>query len=166
MAFILVEYLYLEVFPKVGGTEGVADGRAGFRARRARNERAIGLGKLNLDDDADDFFLIAVILLGLLGAVVHDALAGELGDESERSEESDRRDIGTGFGHREQLCVFRKQVGEVLSVALAEEIGFADGFFGEGSGHGKGRRRQQQDSYEKAGRGAEPLTHLGSPLEH
>ena len=144
----------MEVFPKVGGTEGVADGRARAGARRARNERAVRRRKLNLDNDADEFFQLAVILRGLLGAIVHGALAGMLRDKSERSEESDRRDVGTGFRHREHLYVFRKQVGEVLSVALAEKVGVADGFFGEWSVHGEGRRGQQKDSCEKAGKGA------------
>jgi hypothetical protein len=134
---VFVENLNLKVLPKIIGAQSVTDGNAGPGAGRARNHRAISWSKLNFHKDSDNLRLAAMIELGLLGAVVHRALAGQLGEESKRRQESDRRNVGARVGRREESYVFAEKVSEVLVIALAEEIGFANGFGGKGSIHGE-----------------------------
>jgi hypothetical protein len=69
--------------------------------------------------------LTAVVEESLLGVVVADVVTGELGKLRERREKSNGRDVRPGLGQRERLDVLAQ---EGCIVALAKEIGFADGF--------------------------------------
>ena len=73
---------------------------------------------------------------GLLGAVTGGVLAGLLDEYSERSEESDRDNVRTGFRRLQKPCVFVEESGHGFVTALAEEIGSADGLIGQGSVEG------------------------------
>ncbi len=46
-----------------------------------------------------------------------------------------------GFGRRKKFCVFVEKSGHGVVAALAEEVGFADGFVGERSVEGECGRR-------------------------
>src|SRR5271168_2711028 len=94
-----------EIFPEIVRAFGKANGGAGPGACWRGNQGGVGLGQLNLDDDADDFILIAMILLGLLGTVVHGALVGLLDEKGEWGEEADRGYVRARLGHGEKLGV-------------------------------------------------------------
>ena len=141
---VFVENLDEKILPKIIGAQSITDGRAGPGAGRARNYCAIGWSKLNLHQDSDNLRLAAMIELGLLGAVVHRALAGQLGEESKRRQESDRRNVWARVGRREESHVFAEKLSEVLVIALAEEIGLANGFGREGSVKSEGGRHEQE----------------------
>jgi hypothetical protein len=96
------------------------------------------MGKLDLNDDSHEFGLIAMIECGLLGAVTGGVLAGLLDEKGEGSEESDGGDVGTRFQWRKEFRVFVEESGHRFVMALAEEIGFADGLIGEGRVEGEG----------------------------
>jgi hypothetical protein len=66
-----------------------------------------------------------------------------LGSEGERCEESDGSDVGAGLGWGEIRGVLVEEAGQGFIVALAEEVGFADGLIGQGAVESKGGRGQQ-----------------------
>src|SRR5437660_12519497 len=100
----------------------------------------------------------------LLSAIAGSMLAGLLDEKSERSEESDGRDVWAGFRRLQELCIFIEESGCGFVTALAEEVGFADSLVGQGSVEGEGGGRQENDGHEggdkRAGRGA---LHGGPP---
>jgi hypothetical protein len=106
----------------------------------------------NLDVDDNGFILGAMLLRGLLGTVVH-PLAGLLNEKGEAGKECDRRDVRAGFGPGQKNGVAIQEPGHGLVVALAEEIGFADGLVGQGSVEGEGGRGQKRSSDEDCGDG-------------
>jgi hypothetical protein len=126
-----VEDANLEVFPEVGGADLEADGGAGAGAGGFGNRGRIGLREENFDVDDNGFILGAMLLRGLLGAVVH-PLAGLLNEKGEGAR-NDGRDVRAGFGPGQKNGVAIQEPGHGLVVALAEEIGFADGLVGQGS---------------------------------
>ena len=114
---------------------------------------------MDFNGNLDRLILTAVIEPGLLGAVVADVLAGELSELGERSEKGNGGDVGAGFGHGEKLNVTGQ---EGCIVALAEEIGFADGLVGEGSIKGRGGQSPTK-SHEEAGENAKEVAHWAFP---
>src|SRR6266852_6243727 len=138
------ENLYLKILPEIVGPELV-------RLRCARASRcgggddgAVGVGKKDFDGDFDGFLMAAVIQCGLLRAVVSDERVRIVNELSERGEQCDRANIRTGFWRREVLGIFVKEARECAIVALAEEIGFADGFVRQRGVEGEGRRNQKK----------------------
>ncbi len=96
-----------------------------------------------------------MIEAGLLRAVVADVVAGELGELREGSEKSNGRDVRAGPGQREKFDVIAQ---ERCVVALAEEIGFANGLVGERNI--KGRSGQSYtNSDEEAGEDSKGMAH-------
>jgi hypothetical protein len=152
---VAVIHLDSEVFPEVRGTWDENGRRSGSRASRIGDESTIGCCEINLHGDLDGLFLIEVIEAGLLGTVRAETAIGELGELRERGEERDGRDVGAGLGRREKLDVSAQ---EGCIMALAEEIGFADGFVGERGIEGRGRQRHTK-SHEEAGEEMKEVAH-------
>ncbi len=143
-----IENLDLHVFPKYGGAELVADRRAGACAGGRGDYSAIRWREEDLNLDADDFRVRIVILFGLLSAVVG-LPAGILDEKGERGKERNGVDVRAGGGRRKNLGVTVKEAGHGVVMALTKEIGFADGFVGEGRLISQGERRQQQGRSEE-----------------
>src|SRR5712664_2894189 len=118
-----------KVLPEISGARNESRGGAGWRAAWIGDQSAIGIGEIDLDGDLDGLFFAVVVEERLLRAVVTNIVAGELCELREWGEKSDGRDVRAGFGQWEKLDVIGK---ERCIVTLAEEIGFADGFVGEG----------------------------------
>jgi len=133
--------LNVKVFPEVIRAGDKASRGTGLGTRGANDISAIGIGELDLHDDSYEFGLIAMIESRLLGAVTRGVLARLLDEKSEGSEESDGGNVRAGFRRREEFCVFVEESGHGVVMALAEEVGFADGLVGEGRVEGEGRRR-------------------------
>jgi hypothetical protein len=89
-----------------------------------------------------------MIKSGLLGAVAGGVLAGLLDEKSERGEKSDGGDVRARFGRRKETCVFVEEIGHGFVVALAEEVGFADGLVREWAIEGEGGWREKQGCHE------------------
>ena len=112
---------------------------------RGIEELAVGVGELDVDKYLNDFCaMFAVIDGSLLGAVVADESVREVDGLDEGGVERDRRDVRAGFGRLEEFCVFGEQAPEGAVVALAEEVGFADGLLGERGVEGEGGRCEEQ----------------------
>ena len=129
-------HLHVEIFPEIIRARDEAFWRTGAGTGRANDVGTIRIRELDLNDDSHKFGLIAMIESGLLGAVTGGVLAGLLDEYSERSEESDRDNVRTGFRRLQKPCVFVEERGHGFVTALAEEIGFADGLIGQGSVEG------------------------------
>jgi len=144
-------HLHVEIFPEIIRARDEAFWRTGAGTGRANDVGTIRIRELDLNDDSHKFGLIAMIESGLLGAVTGGVLAGLLDEYSERSEESDRDNVRTGFRRLQKPCVFVEESGHGFVTALAEEIGFADGLIGQGSveGEGGGRKQQERQEYGK-----------------
>ena len=118
---------------------------------RVLYETTIRSSELDVDEDLDEILLTLMVKTGLLGAVVPDVAIREEGELDKGSEEGDGRNIGTRIRRREVPCVFVENARNGSVMALAEEIGFADGFIGEdgvegGSwGSGQTKRQKQHD---------------------
>jgi hypothetical protein len=84
-----------------------------------------------------------MLLFGLLSTVV-DSLTGEENQAREGSKELDGRNIGAGVGRTEHLLVSGQKKSHGFVAALAEEVGFADGFVGERRVEGQRRTGEQQ----------------------
>src|SRR5713226_1699965 len=135
---VSVIHLDAEIFPEIVGARDQSRGRARSRGIWITDQSAIGIRQIDLNGDLDGLIVAAVIEKGLLGAVVTDVVAGELSELREGSEKGNGRDMRAGLGRREKLDVFAQ---ERCIVALAQEIGFADGFVGERSVEGECGRR-------------------------
>jgi hypothetical protein len=135
---VAAEELDAEIFPEVIRARNESRRRAGSSRSRVIHEAAVRIGKLNVNDDLHEFLLDWMIKAGLLSAVIADVTIGELCELDKWSEERDRRDVRTGFGRLEVLGVFVEEARNGSIVALAEEIGFADSFVGQGAVEGKG----------------------------
>src|SRR5690348_8867844 len=92
---------------------------------------AIGRGKPDLDNNADELRLFKVIELRLLGAVGEWMLVGVQGGEGVRGEKGNRCDVRTGFGLRKRDGIFSEEIGEYFVVVLTKKIGFADSGVGQ-----------------------------------
>ena len=136
--------LNVEVFPEVIRAGDEAGGGTGTGTRGANDVSAVRIGELDLHNDSYKFGLIAMIECRLLGAVTRSVLAGLLDEKSERSEEGDGGDVRTGFRRRKESGVFVEESGHGAVMALAEEVGFADGLVGEGRVEGDGWLAEQQ----------------------
>src|ERR1700674_3535851 len=143
------ENLYLKILPEIVGPELVR--LKPDRARRSGlgTDGAIRAGEKDFDGDFDGFRMRTVIQRGLLRAVVSAERVRVVNELGERREKCDRTDVGTGFWRRNVLGIFVKEAREGSVVALAEEIGFADGFVGErglkGEGSGRCQERGEED---------------------
>jgi hypothetical protein len=120
---VAVIHLDSEVFPEIIGARNESG-----RAIWIRDESAIGCSEIDFDSDLDELVLAEMIKPGLLSAETTDAVIGELGQLREGSEESNGRDVGACLGRREKLDVVDQ---ERCIMALAEEVGFAEGFIGQ-----------------------------------
>src|SRR5712691_4622983 len=100
-----------------------------------------------------------MIEAGLLSAVAADAVLGELSELREWGEKSNGRNVGAGLGRREKLDVFA-QVGCIM--ALAEEIGFADGLVGQGTVESESGRSKQQGRSENREAGPDGRGHYAN----
>ena len=125
---VVVGDLDLKVSPEIPRARDEGEWSTGARIGFRGQEGAVSRGQLDLNDNSHNLHPTAVIEAGLLSAVVADAALGELRELREWSEKSNRRDVGPGPGSRERLDVFAQ---ERCIVALAEEIGFADGLVGQ-----------------------------------
>ena len=138
---LVIKDLDLEVSPEITGPRDESRRCIGARACGRSKKCAIRRGKLDFDEDFDQLFLPEMIEAGLLSAVAADAVLGELSELREWGEKSNGRNVGAGLGRREKLDVFA-QVGCIM--ALAEEIGFADGLVGQGTVESESGRNKQQ----------------------
>lgn len=86
---------------------------------------------------------------GLLGAVAGGVLAGLLDEKSERGEKRDGGDVRASLGKRKETCIFVEEIGHGFVVALAEEVGFADGLIGEWAVEGEGGWSEEQGCREE-----------------
>jgi len=119
-------------------------------------------GQLDLNDDANELCLTAVVECGLLRAVVADETVGVCHKLNKRRQESDREYMRAGLGGRRALDVIAHQRRVRTVVTLAEEIGFADGLVGERSINGRGGQSHTK-SYEEAGEKAKEVAHWNFP---
>ena len=103
-------------------------------------ETAIGICQLNVNEDFHEILLRLMVKAGPLSAVVADVAIGEQSELDEGSEEGNGRNLGTQMWRREVPCVFVEKVRDCSVMALAEEIGFADGFVGQRSVKSEGGR--------------------------
>ena len=131
--------LNVEICPEIIGTGDEAGGRTGAGTGGTNDKRSIRIGKLDLNYDPYEFALVAMVERRLLSTVTGSVLAGLLDEKGEGSEESDRGDVGTRFRWQKEFRVFVEERGHRLVMALAEEIGFADGLVGQGCVEGEGR---------------------------
>ncbi len=138
---VFAENLNVEILPEIVGTRDEAFGRTGAGTCGTNDKRAIGIGELDLNNDSYEFALVAMIECCLLGAVAGGVLAGLLDEKRERREDGDGIDVWAGLGRRKKFCVFVEKSGHGVVAALAEEVGFADGFVGERSVEGECGRR-------------------------
>ena len=138
--FVVGENGDTEIAPEIGRSRnhlGVpAAGRIGID-----QHGAVGIGKTNGDEDLNDFGHVAVIELGLLRAVVGRVADGIENGLRERRVGSDGEDSRSVTGRREFVNVPGEKGGRRFVTALAEEVSFADGFFGERSGEGEDEDR-------------------------
>src|SRR5258708_7964051 len=153
------ENLYLKILPEIVGPELV-------RLRCARASRcgggddgAVGVGKKDFDGDFDGFLMAAVIQCGLLLAVVSDERVRIVNELSKRGEKCDRADIRTGFWRWQALGIFVEETHERTVMALAEEIGFADGFVRQRGVEGEGRRNQKKSGEDERESGSRECRH-------
>ena len=112
---------------------------------------AIGRGELDADKNENGVAAIAIILFRLLGAIVAGLLAREVDDLGVRSEQLDFGDVRTFFGESETSGVRSKHLRHFLVIALAEEVGVADGLAGQGKVKGKRGRSEKQARHENCG---------------
>src|SRR5580765_1302421 len=145
--FFAVEDGDLKIAPKIGRT------RKQSRLARARiggrDERGIGISEADSDLDLYSFGLTAVVYLSLLRAVVSDVVAGSQDRQRERRKVGDRRDLRAVVRNRKIQRVFFERAGDGFVVTLAEEVGFADGFFGKGSLESEGRLEEKNSGAEE-----------------
>ena len=94
-----------------------------------------------------------MVLSRLLGTVVGLA-AGVLDKKSEGCEKRGGIDMRTGGRRRKEFCVFAEEAGHGFVVALAEEVGFADGLVGERAVEREGGRCEEKGGGEKRSDGA------------
>jgi hypothetical protein len=133
---VAVIHLDSEVFPEIIGARDEKG-----RATWIGDECAIGRSEIDFDSDFDELILAEMIEPGLLSAVTADAVIGELSELREGSKKTNGRDVGACLGRREKLDVPGQ---EGCIVALAEEIGFTDGFVGERGVESKSGTGQEQ----------------------
>ena len=133
---VAVIHLDSEVFPEIIGARDEKG-----RATWIGDECAIGRSEIDFDSDFDELILAEMIETGLLGAVTTDAVIGELGELRKGGEKSNGRDVGACLRRWEKLDVIAQEGG---IVALAEEVGFADGFVGERGVESKSGTGQEQ----------------------
>ena len=126
---------------------------------------AIGGGQIDFDSDLNELFLVAMVQRCLLGAVAADVATGELRELGEGSEKRDQSDVRASLGRRKGPEVFAE---ERAIVTLAEEVGFADSLVGQGAIEGKGRWRSQTERQKQNAEDAQGVTHgksLGEIIE-
>lgn len=160
--FVAVKDCDIEVAPEISGTRDkrgvVLRGGAGISG----NHGDVGVGEANGDLDLDRFPQMAVIKLSLLRTVVGGLLAGEKNSLSERSEAGDEGDVRSGTRNGQLLRVFFEGFGKGFVVALAEEVGFADGLFGERSVEGGERLNEEERGEDDFhGRLSKPIGNTG-----
>lgn len=95
-------------------------------------ESAISVGEVDANADVEFVMMVAVVKFGLLGAVVHRAAAGGFEDLKIGRVDFDLGDVRAGIGRGENTEIGSKSSSGVFVVVLAEEVGIADGFGGEG----------------------------------
>lgn len=142
--FFIDRGLHVEVFPEIVGTGRETGGGIGSRGGGANYYVAIGFGEQNFDNDFYCFFLSAVIDLRLLGTIAGGMLAGGLDREGKGSKERNGGDVWAGFGLVEIVRVLVEGPSHGVVSALAKEIGFTDGLFGEGGIEGQKRLGDKQ----------------------
>jgi len=111
-------------------------------------ECAVGWGEIDPDADEDAILLAAVVLGGLLRAVADGLTAGGFNELNVGGIDLDLRDEGAFVWFGQQAEIGVKEGNGGLIVALAEEVGFADGFVGKGSVEGERGRGQEQSDRE------------------
>jgi hypothetical protein len=148
---IAVIHLDSEVFPEIIGARYESG-----RASGIGYESTIGCSEIDFDGDLDELFFAEMIEPGLLSAVIGDAAIGELSELREWSEKSNGRDVGAGLGRWEKLDVFAQ---EGCIVALAEEVGFADGGVRERRVEGGSGGKRKANSQEQRAEDAREVAH-------
>jgi hypothetical protein len=131
-----VIHLDSEVFPEIVRARDESG-----RATWIGDESTIGCSEIDFDSDLDNLVLAEMIKPGLLSGVTTDAVIRDLSELREGGEKSNGRDVGACLGRREKLDVIAQ---EGCIMALAEEIGFADGFVGERCVESKSGSGQEQ----------------------
>jgi len=132
----------MKVFPEISGPRNESGGRAGAPAAWIGDERAIRSGQVDFDSDLDGLIAAAAVVEeGLLRTVVADVAVGEQRELRERSEKNDGRNVRPGLRRGKMPGVLVEETCDGSIMALAEEVGFADGFVGEGSVESRGEQR-------------------------
>jgi hypothetical protein len=143
---------------------GVSLGGMDEAAGAIEFQSAVRGGEINADADENGVRSAAVVPGGLLRAVAHAVKLRELDHLRKRSVDLDFGYIGTGLGRRKGLKVAGKESSGGFVMALAEEIGFANSFIGEGRLEGKGRLRNEQGRGESCEAGPAGREHRGHSL--
>jgi len=138
---------------------GSALGRVEETSRTIKLESAVGGSEIDADANANGVGGGAIVLRSLLSAVADAVQARALHELRVGSVELDLRDVRAGLGRREGPEIAEKKVGSRLIMALAEEVGIADGFVGEGRLQGEGRWDEEQSCSKDCETGAEGLGH-------
>lgn len=111
---------------------GAVLGRFDGASRTIKLQSAIGGSEIDANANENRIGSGVIVLGRLLGTVAHAVDARPLDELRIRRVKLDLGDIRPGFGGRQGLEIRSKKVGRAFVVALAKEVGVADGFVGEG----------------------------------
>jgi hypothetical protein len=103
----------------------------------------------HMHNDADSIAAMLIVELGLLGAVTEGVLAREVHSRGVGRKQLNRGNVRARLGSGQMLPVGLKELGHRFVAALAEEIGFADGFTGERELEREGGRTEKQGNDER-----------------
>src|SRR5208337_1613915 len=116
-----------EILPKILGSHNNPFFRPVFAGWADGINLIVGGREFDVDFEEKRVTTVAIIELGLLGAVAAGGTAGNFDDLRQWGEQVNFRDIGAGFGKREMPGVGLEERAGLLIVTLAEEVGFAHG---------------------------------------
>ena len=126
---LAIKDMNAEVPPETRRAKPVAERRSRAGACGCNDEGAIGLREKNFDADDHRLIIHTMIFFSLLRTGANRA-ARLLDQEGEGRQEGDRINVRAGLWRSEIPCVAAQEAGHGFVMALAEEIGFADGLVG------------------------------------
>jgi len=149
--FLILHEGEAEVLPEIEGPgrEGIAV--VGIAAGAMKFDAGVGGGEVDTDAHLDRVAARFVVFLRLLRAVAESVLSRVPHDLSEGREEFDFGDIRPGFRQRQVASILREKRRGFVVIALAEEVGVADGLAGQRKVKGKRGRSEKQARHENCG---------------